>query len=106
MQAAGLRQTFVSNLGTLFLILCYLGVASWMWVSIADRTGSWSYTLDDPYIHGAIARNIAEHGSFGIIPGEFAGASSSILWTVLLAVAYLFFGPEAWVCGAIATIFG
>ena len=106
MQAAGLRQAFVSNLGTLLLILCYLGIASWMWVSIAGRTGSWSYTLDDPYIHGAIARNIAEHGSFGIIPGEFAGASSSILWTVLLAIAYLIFGPAAWVCGAIATIFG
>lgn len=106
MQAAGLRQAFVSNLGTLLLILCYLALSSWMWVSIAERTGSWSYTLDDPYIHGAIARNVAEHGSFGIIPGEFAGASSSILWTLSLAVAYLIFGPAAWVCGALATIFG
>jgi hypothetical protein len=106
MQAVRLRQAVISHLGTLLLILAYLGVASWMWVSIAERTGSWSYTLDDPYIHGAIARNIAEHGSFGIIPGEFAGASSSILWTLSLGVAYLFFGPAAWVCGAMATIFG
>jgi hypothetical protein len=106
MQAVRLRQAVISHLGTLLLILAYLGVAIWMWVSISERTGSWSYTLDDPYIHGAIARNIAEHGSFGIIPGEYSGASSSILWTLSLAVAYLFFGPAAWVCGALATLFG
>jgi hypothetical protein len=42
------------------------------------------YSLDDPYIHLALARQIL-HGHYGINPGEFAAPSSSILWPFLLA---------------------
>ena len=42
------------------------------------------YSLDDPYIHLALARQIL-HGHYGINPGEFAAPSSSILWPLLLA---------------------
>ena len=42
------------------------------------------YSLDDPYIHLALARRIL-HGHYGINPGEFAAPSSSILWPFLLA---------------------
>ncbi|MFT0173260.1 hypothetical protein ACLKMY_30385 [Paraburkholderia mimosarum] len=53
--------------------------ASWI------RTGGeFTYSLDDPYIHMTLARNIL-HGNYGINPGEFAAPSSSILWPFLLA---------------------
>src|SRR5476651_1822788 len=42
------------------------------------------YSLDDPYIHLALARQIL-HGHYGINAGEFAAPSSSILWPFLLA---------------------
>ncbi|MFI5000504.1 MAG: hypothetical protein ACHQK9_11555 [Reyranellales bacterium] len=42
------------------------------------------YSLDDPYIHLALARQIL-HGNYGINPGEFAAPASSILWPFLLA---------------------
>ncbi|NOT84588.1 MAG: hypothetical protein HOP02_07375 [Methylococcaceae bacterium] len=43
-----------------------------------------TYTLDDPYIHLALARNIA-HGHYGININEASAPSSSILWPFLLA---------------------
>jgi hypothetical protein len=46
--------------------------------------GSFTYTLDDPYIHLALAKRI-QSGFYGINPGEFAAPSSSILWPLLLA---------------------
>ena len=42
------------------------------------------YSLDDPYIHLALARQILL-GHYGINPGEFSAPSSSILWPFLLA---------------------
>lgn len=41
------------------------------------------YALDDPYIHLALARQIAL-GHYGINPGEFAAPASSILYPLLL----------------------
>lgn len=46
--------------------------------------GTLIYTLDDPYIHLALAKQIF-HGHYGINPGEFSAPSSSILWPFLLA---------------------
>ncbi len=42
------------------------------------------YTLDDPYIHMALAENIAR-GHFGVNIGEVSNPSSSVLWPWLLA---------------------
>jgi len=48
--------------------------------------GELVYGLDDAYIHLTLARNLVEHGSWGINAGEFASTSSSLLWPALLAV--------------------
>jgi hypothetical protein len=46
--------------------------------------GRFIYTLDDPYIHLALAENIAR-GHYGVNLGEFSAPSSSIVWPFLLA---------------------
>lgn len=46
--------------------------------------GKMVYTLDDPYIHLAVAEEIA-HGHYGVNPDETSSPASSALWPVLLA---------------------
>jgi len=48
------------------------------------NNGHLVYTLDDPYIHLALAENII-HGHYGVNAGEFSAPSSTILWPFLLA---------------------
>ena len=97
--------------------LCFLGVARYgdsmsrvafpVWVAVAGLAGSallvalilraqggFTYTLDDPYIHLALAEGIAD-GGYGLNPGEFAAPSSSILWPFLMALM-LVLGLGAW----------
>ena len=51
--------------------------------------GVLSYTLDDPYLHLALAENIVK-GHYGINLNEFSAPSSSILWPFLLT-PFMFF---------------
>lgn len=46
--------------------------------------GNFTYTLDDAYIHMALAENLARFGHYGINSEEYSAASSSILWPFLL----------------------
>ena len=54
-------------------------------MSVDGADGHLIYTLDDPYIHLAVAESILE-GGYGINTGEYASPSSSILWPLLLTV--------------------
>ncbi len=68
-----------------------------LWVVVAafliERTpGPFVYTLDDAYIHIAMAKNLARHGVFGVTRYAFSSTSSSLLWTLLLAAWYGVFG--------------
>ncbi len=47
--------------------------------------GIFTYSLDDPYIHLALAQRIAQ-GFYGINPGQIAAPSSSVLWPFLMAL--------------------
>lgn len=46
------------------------------------------YPLDDTYIHMSIAKTLAETGIWGLTPQDPASASSSPLFTVLMALIY------------------
>jgi hypothetical protein len=81
-------------------IALYLGVVLCLFLAIHHRNdGVFTYTLDDPYIHLALAQNLA-HGHYGINPGEASSPSSSILWPFLLVPfaghAWSVYVPLAW----------
>ena len=54
-------------------------------MSLRRTDGRLVYVLDDPAIHLSVARALAEHGTWGVVPGQFESASSSPTWTILLA---------------------
>jgi hypothetical protein len=56
--------------------------------------GIFSYPLDDTYIHMSIAKNFAQNSTWGINAQQFAAASSSILYTILLAVLFKIFSAN------------
>ncbi len=70
------------------LALCGIAFA----VSIKITDGNLVFAIDDCYIHLALARNLADTGVWGIRPNEYAFASSSPLWTCLLAASFKIFG--------------
>lgn len=82
------------SLPILLTWIAYLGWVAWVIWKIVDLTGEFTYGLDDAYIHLTVAGNWAETGTMGINPGEFAAASSSPLFTVLLTLSHLFFGKS------------
>ena len=63
------------------------------------------YALDDAYIHMAMARNLAEHGVFGVTPHAFTASSSSPLWTLLLAAFFAVLGRREWLPLALNVVF-
>lgn len=62
-------------------------LAAWLLVA-RHRDGDFTYPLDDSYIHLRLGANLA-HGTLGMNPGQFASASSSPIWPVLIAGATL-----------------
>src|SRR5262249_17238560 len=54
-------------------------------VSLARTHGHLAYAIDDGGIHLSVARNLGLHGTWAAVPNEFQSASTSALWTVLLA---------------------
>lgn len=55
---------------------------------LTQTGGHFCYPLDDTFIHMAIAKNFALHGIWGINAQEFSAASSSPLYTLVLAVFF------------------
>lgn len=66
----------------------------------------WVYPLDDTYIHVAIAKQIAESGTWGVEAGIPAFASSSPLWTLLLAAVFTVVGVHEWIPLLFSAVFG
>lgn len=94
-------------------VALYLAAVLALLLAILHRDdGVFTYTLDDPYIHLALAANLA-HGHYGINPGEASSPSSSIVWPFLLVPsagsAWGMFLPLAWnvlFCGIAAWLLG
>lgn len=77
-----------------------------VWLACLKTTGGhFTYALDDPYIHLAIAKNLAFHGVWGVTPFAPASASSSPLWTSLLALAIRIAGNSVYWPVALGIVF-
>lgn len=95
----------------LTLLLTALGILVVATASRARNEGHLIYALDDAYIHLAMAKNFAFHGVWGVTRYEFTSASSSPLWTLLLATLMRLLGNHEtlpfWVnLGCSAGLFG
>ena len=75
-----------------------------IWRMLAMTEGRYIYPIDDSYIHMAMAKTLARHGSWGLSAGQFDPASSSPLWTLLLAGLYRLCGVHAWGPVALAAL--
>jgi hypothetical protein len=68
--------------------------------------GLFMYPIDDSFIHMVVARNLAFQGNWGIAGHEFASASSSILYTLILAGLFKIFSVNIWISLAVNIISG
>jgi len=82
-----MRAFFINNRSSV-LILALLALFIPVFVieyKVLNFTGGvFVYPLDDTYIHMSIAKNLAVNNTWGITGQQFASASSSILYTLLL----------------------
>jgi len=83
----------------LYLTITIAGVAQML-----GAVGEPIYGIDDVHIHMAIARNLAQHGVYGVTPFEATHASSSPLWVLLLAAEFAVVGPWYWWPGVLAAL--
>lgn len=77
----------ITSIGVLWITVAVLLI-----LSIRQNQGHLVYTLDDPYIHMAMAKNFAQRGVWGMTKYGFTSSSSSLLQISLLSVIYFLFG--------------
>lgn len=73
-------------------VLLFTTIAGILIYYFQSNNSPFVYPLDDTYIHMALAKNLSQHGIFGVSKYEFSFSSSSLLWTLLLAFLYRLFG--------------
>lgn len=74
----------------------WVTVAVLLYLTMAGTQGILVYPLDDTYIHMAMAKHVAVHGVWGVTAEQFTSASSSPLWTAMLALTYSVVGVSDW----------
>jgi hypothetical protein len=75
-------------------LLCWALVGAMALIAMSQVGWTFVYPLDDTYIHLSVARTLSTYGVWGVSPHEFASASSSPGWTLLLAGANRVFGQH------------
>lgn len=76
------------------LLFCIALTATIFALTLLINDGLFTYTLDDPYIHLSLAKQLVMHAHYGLNPSEYASPSSSIIWPLLLAIAFPFIWPN------------
>lgn len=74
----------------------FLIVLSAIVVAIYAFSAGWGFPLDDSWIHQTYGRNLGLHGEWAFILGQPSAASTSPLYTVLLAIGYFLRIPYMW----------
>ncbi len=78
----------IAGICVLFAILVHT-----LWLGLLKTNGLIIYSLDDAYIHMAVAKNFALNGVWGVTQYEFSSSVSSILWPLILSGLFLITGP-------------
>jgi len=73
------RATFVTAVAALAVMTLLM-----FGVTLLLTHGTLTYIIDDAYIHLTMARNVAFHGTWGMVPGEFESSSSSPGWVLFI----------------------
>jgi len=100
------RTRFPAKVGWLASCTLLVAIGAVTALVVRSNDGHLIYFADDPYIHMAIAKNLARHGVWGVTPYGFSSGSSSPLWTALLALAYLVGGVNEIAPLILNTLFG
>jgi hypothetical protein len=88
-----MRKLIRSHWPLIVAIGVFVGtIAIALTAELRQTEGHLVYALDDAYIHMAMAKNLAQHGIYGVTEYEFSSSSSSPLWTLSLAFATSVFG--------------
>lgn len=77
-----------------------------VFLSMRMNDGKYVYPLDDTYIGMAMAKNLSQHGVWGVTRHEFTSSSSTPLFALILSGCYLVTGPNQWWPLVLATAFG
>ena len=88
---------------TLAVVLAVLGAC--LVLALRRTDGHFAYVLDDPYIHMAVAKNLTEHGVFGVTRHGYTSSTSSMIWPILISVVYLVTGPQVLVPWLLSMLF-
>ncbi|MBC7925970.1 MAG: hypothetical protein H7039_09975 [Bryobacteraceae bacterium] len=93
------RFGFLKRKGAFFFAFSFFFVIAAVTYFLCIRRTDWSfvYPLDDSYIHAALAKNIANHGLWGVTQYEFSSASSSLIWPLLIAGVFGIIGTNVMV---------
>ncbi|HEY8934916.1 MAG TPA: hypothetical protein VIM65_06825 [Cyclobacteriaceae bacterium] len=76
------------------LLFFYAVILILLSISLKMNGGNLSYSLDDTFIHMAIAKHLVVNGVWGVTPYEFSSSSSSPLYTLLLAASFYCFSTN------------
>jgi hypothetical protein len=84
-----MKYYFQKNYPVIATLLILAGLLLITSQQILSQTGGhYCYPLDDTFIHMSIAKNFALHGMWGINAQEYSAASSSPLYTIILAALF------------------
>ncbi|MFX1383361.1 MAG: hypothetical protein ACFFBP_13040 [Promethearchaeota archaeon] len=83
------NQEILASLAIFWVIMVVILIYSIFYLN----EGHLVYSLDDAYIHMAIAKNFSQHGVWGVTKEEFSSSSSSLFYSLLLSLIFLF-GPN------------
>lgn len=95
------NKLFISGIST--FVFSLLVVIYW---ALLKTNFNFTYPLDDSYIHLAIAKNLAQHWVWGVTKFEFTSASSSPLYTVIIAKLIKLFGNNLYIPLALNIVIG
>lgn len=87
-------QKFSPFLTAVFFLMAFCAI---IYTFIVKENGVFTYVLDDPYIHLAMAKNAAYYGILGITKFGFTSSTSSPAWSLLLTDCIKIFGNFSYI---------